>query len=605
MKFTKAKERDIVKVLLINPPHFQLYVPIAIRYFQLPLAYLAAAIRKTGDDVSIFDSLAYDEDTHVVEPVNDEQKSMLEHHEYYNKMIHWGASWNRIMENIRVWSPDIIGITCHQASVFLEVSILAKLIKEYDKKIKIIVGGAFPTVRAREVLQNSYIDYIIKGEGEQTIVELIAAIKGRKKIDSVRGIGYKINDEIKITGNREYLDVNQIPFPALDLLPLERYFRKQKFRYTFLLTSRGCVNNCSYCGVSAIMGCNHRKRSPEHVLKEIRWAYNEFNIDNFYIRDDNFTLDMDRVDKILDLIIEDPELKNCKFYAVNGIDANYLTQDLVKKMKRANFEHITLAVETINTRIQGEIEKKVDNQHIEELINSGHQNGINDIGIFLMGGIPGEKIQGVMDTIIYVLQNGARPRMNLYYPIPNTKLYEQLKSTGMIKKEYYHQYRSDLPYIQNDNADVLVTISMITIALKTVWSLIKENIFTPQISLLTLLEFLKEHGYKILEYNSEFTIINVSGDTNLFQGQQDSSIMNFNGKLLGAIFSIFSGEYYQSEITKMTEKGIIEKLVIKKKNENSDIGNFYKRIYTTLSTESALIPEKIKCDTDILKKSIT
>lgn len=595
-----------MRILLINPPHFQLYIPIATRYFQLPLAYLAASIRENGDEVSIFDSLAYDEDTHFMEPINQEQKSMLKYHKYYKKMIHWGANWDRIMSYIRSRNPEIIGITCHQASVFLEVSILARLIKDYNKGIKIIVGGAFPTVRPREVLENSNIDYIIKGEGEQAIVELINAIKRKSNLDSILGIGYKVNDEIKITKDREYLDINQIPFPALDLLPLEKYYSKMNYRYTFLLTSRGCVNKCSYCGVSAIMGCRHRKRSPENVLREIKWAHKEFNIDNFYIRDDNFTLDMDRVDKILDLIIDSPELKRCKFYAVNGLDANYLTQDLVKKLKKANFEHITLAVETINTKTQGKIEKRVDNQHIEALVQSGHQMGINDIGIFLMGGIPGEKIEEVMDTMIYVLQNGARPRMNLYYPIPRTKLYEQLIDAGLIKNEYYHQYRSDVPYLKNDNADVLIDLSMISIAIKTVWPLIKENIFTSGISLATLLDFLREKGYKINGSGCEFTLIN-NRDDSLLEGQQDGALMNFNGKMIGAIFSIFSGDYFQSEVQKLSEKGMIEEITIKKKTTIDFIGEFCKRINYTISTKSPLISEKMKFEWDgeILKKSIT
>lgn len=348
-----------MKVLLINPPRFQLYIPISTRYFLLSLAYLAAAVKENGDQVSIFDSLAYSEDTHIIKAVNQEQADLLKQHKYYKNILHWGASWERILSEVKKYEPDLVGITCHQASAFLETSILAKKIKEQNSEINTLVGGAFATVRPEIVLGDKNIDYISRGEGEQTIVELINALKTGADLSKIAGIGYKSNCDPIITKDRAYLDINTIPFPALELLPLERYFKKQGYRYAFLLTSRGCTNQCSYCGVTAVMGCEHRKLTPENVLMEIKRAHHLFQIDNFYIRDDNFTLDLERTHKILDYIIEDKELDNCKFYAVNGIDANYLTKELVRKMKKANFEHLTLAIETIDEDIHGHIEKKL------------------------------------------------------------------------------------------------------------------------------------------------------------------------------------------------------------------------------------------------------
>lgn len=221
-----------------------------------------------------------------------------------------------------------------------------------------------------------------------------------------------------------------------------------------------------------------------------------------------------------------------------------------------------------------------------------------------MGGIPGESIAGLMNTFITVLQNGARPRLNLYYPIPNTKLYDQLCENGLIKSEQFHKYRSDLPYIEVNDSDILVDISMITIALKTVWQLVKENIFTNNISLPCLFDYLSSIGYKIVANNdSTYTVTNITGQTEPFPERTDGSFANFNWKIMGSMFSVFSGEYYISDL-EVNSNSIMR---VSRHMRSDELTFFYKRIYETLRNDSPKIPLAIKLnsDADILYKSIT
>jgi len=229
-----------MKIVLINPPHYQLYIPIFTRYFPLSLAYLASSAQQEGVEIKIFDSLAYEEDTHFIDSKNKDHMSMISKHPNYKNIIHWGASWDRILEFIKTENPDIVGISCHQASTFYETTIISNLVKSYNKNIKVIVGGGFPTVRPDAVLSVNSIDIIVRAEGEKTIKDIIKTFNNDLDLSKIKGIGFKIHKKHVITPEREFSCPDDLPFPAIELLPLERYYKKTGFRYSCLLTGRGC-----------------------------------------------------------------------------------------------------------------------------------------------------------------------------------------------------------------------------------------------------------------------------------------------------------------------------------------------------------------------------
>ena len=200
------------------------------------------------------------------------------------------------------FDPDIVGIS----SMTNEAGILHQLAKEVKRvsSCKIIAGGAHVTACPEDGLSDPNIDYIVLGEGERTLVELVEAILAGSDTSRIKGIGFRKDGSIVNTPPREFMqNLDEMPFPAWDLVNMKEYSKywghdilNPRKPYMSLLTSRGCPFGCIYC--HNIMGKTFRARSPESVFSEIETLYRSYNIRYFSIEDDIFNYDRERTLKI-------------------------------------------------------------------------------------------------------------------------------------------------------------------------------------------------------------------------------------------------------------------------------------------------------------------
>lgn len=252
-----------MKILLLNPPAIlpRNQKDMDLFYPPLGLMYIAAVLEKNGYDVSIIDA-------HIEgwEKIN----------KFDEKKNYGGITYDEIKERIENLKPDIVGISCTTPQIRSAERIFS-IIKKIDKRIITILGGPHATVRPMNCIANPDIDFLVIGEGEYIMLELMQRIENRKNnFDDIKGIIYRDNGKITTTERRPMIqNLDELPFPARHLVPMNRYFEANyrnnvfKKRWTSIASSRGCPYECNFCTVRLSMGRVWRFRSPENVIKEI------------------------------------------------------------------------------------------------------------------------------------------------------------------------------------------------------------------------------------------------------------------------------------------------------------------------------------------------
>jgi len=257
-----------VKVALVNPPivegtfRHQLFLPMG-------LAYLAAVLEQQEIEVKIIDC-----------------QSLFINHQQLGKELSF-------------FQPNVVGITSI-APLMSSALLSAKTAKEAIPDVKVIMGGPHATFMDEQIIANeSAVDLIVRGEGEQTLLEIAQNLDDKTKIEQIQGITYRENNDVIRTPNRPFIqNLDSLPRPAYHLFELDRYRLFGK-RLLPIVTSRGCPFQCNFCVASRMFGREYRMRSAENVLDELEWLKNTHKAQAFTFYDDTLTFDKERLFKIL------------------------------------------------------------------------------------------------------------------------------------------------------------------------------------------------------------------------------------------------------------------------------------------------------------------
>lgn len=394
-----------MKVLLINPPYdieeyYGKLAKIAFAFPHIGLLYLASFIRSQNHQVKIYDFQVFEED--------------------FEKFF-------------RDFSPDMAGITCQTALVYSTLQ-LAKLIKSL-KNIPIVVGGVHPTFRPNDLISDPNIDFVIKNEGEMTLSELITAIERKGDLAKIKGLVHRTGNEIIENDNRELMkDIDILPFPALDLIPIEKYHVSSDLyfgrRTALLSTARGCPFNCSFCAIKVIFSKSIRYRKLEKIFEEIDYYVNNYNADSLFIMDDVFTLNRKRVVEFCNYLIEKYDGK-ISWWAQTRADC--VDQDILNLMKRSGCKILSFGVESGVDRLLKIINKNINLNQVKEAVKMVKNAGISPRGSFILG-LPTETFIDSLKTIFLALTNPfGRIKIGLATPYPGTELWELAVKEGKIK----------------------------------------------------------------------------------------------------------------------------------------------------------------------------
>jgi len=411
-----------MKILFVNPPVPRSYYN---REYYLPssLLYLSGAAEKNGDEPRILDFKIYN------------AKGKTPSEKFCNE---------KLSEAIEEFQPDILGFGCFFSGNFPDTLKLAEFSKKNYKDISTITGGIHATLHAKKILEHyDFIDYIIRGEGEKSFVDLINSLKNGTGFDEIDGFAYRKKGKIVVKPKKTFIkDLDSLPFPAYHIINFEDYYtdtsmwtnpKKLDFHMSIpIITSRSCPKHCSFCSMHNVMGRIWRPRSSKNVVDEIELLYNKYNQRHFSIMDDNFTSDKKRLLDICNQILD----RNLyiHFETPNGVYINSLDEEVIDSMVEAGLTRISLPIESGNDHIRNEIMKKyVTREKILDAVRLIRKHKHLFIRAFFIIGMPEETKETLEDTYNLIKEiNADRAYLQHILPFPGTQVFEQVSRDNLF-----------------------------------------------------------------------------------------------------------------------------------------------------------------------------
>lgn len=350
----------------------------------LGLGYLAAAARNKGITVGVVDSklLGYRKNIQTV-------KAILAH------------------------NPCFVGLSAMTMEYPNAVRIALSL-KHARPDLVTILGGVHANALPKESLEESgAFDFVIAGEGESSLTELIINLKEARAVDSIPGLYFKdVDGKVIQPAPCELEDAAGLPLPAWDLFPSTKVYA--------VMTERGCPYRCVFC--SHNMGQRLRARPLESIKQEITWLHHDFKPRKIYFEDETFGLVPEKTHALLEWLVDFNQGKGIIFKAQTRVDK--VSLEMLTLMKRAGFDYLELGVESGDAEVLRRSGKQITLNQAEEAVRLVKKSGLRPWVNFIIG-LPGETEKSVRNMIDFATRlNPDWVSVALIVAYPGTLIYK-------------------------------------------------------------------------------------------------------------------------------------------------------------------------------------
>lgn len=402
-------------ILLATAPYHRGVVESSGTWLPLGLVYLAGEIRNAGFDVEIYDAL-----------------NKFYTHDQINKYL----------ENI---NPDVVIVADAQPPVSTcSINDALKILqnaKSLNSKVITILEGVHSTFCYKEILeQNDFVDFIIRGESEVTICELLNKLKNNNNPTKVKGIAFKKDSKVITTSNRELITNLDILSPAWDLVNWKDYvfYGYPDKGFALVRFSRGCSYPCRFCSQQLYYQRTWRVRKPENFVDEIVHLHSKYKIELFLLRDEIPTVDRGLWEKVLDLLIE--KNLDIQIFMETRADEIIRDKDILWKYKKAGVCHIYVGIESSFQEILDKFKKDIRVEQSKEAIDLINSHGIISEASFIMGH-PDETRDSIRKTL--EVAKDINPDLAFFLtliPWPYSSLYKEMKQHVEVNDYSYFNF---------------------------------------------------------------------------------------------------------------------------------------------------------------------
>lgn len=391
-----------MKIILTRPDyHTHLITPA------LNLGYLSAYLKRAGFQVQIIDALN-------LSLSNQELAS-------------------------RARDADLVGVYA-LSDFYPQVKDLTRRLKE--RNLRVVIGGPHASCLPEETLRDTGADFIVIGEGEETLLELAQALKDSGPTAGIKGL---LGHDNRVTRRGFISELDSIPFPDWGQIDPRKCKKAphgavvKNFPVAPLITSRGCPFACKFCASPYLWERKIRFRSPGNVVEEIEYLVKDFGVREIHFEDDNLTLRKAHIEEICNLILK----KNLKisWATPNGVRADTLDRDLIRLMKRSGCYFLVFGIESGSQKILDNIRKETNLGAIEQAVRLAHDEGLITQGFFIFG-LPGETKETLQETVSFAKRIPLdRAQFLLLDVLPGSELWDELGGAGIAdwNKRSYQQ----------------------------------------------------------------------------------------------------------------------------------------------------------------------
>jgi radical SAM superfamily enzyme YgiQ (UPF0313 family) len=373
----------------------------------LGMLYIAAILRIAGIEVSMLDQAAE------------------------------GLSIKGTVDWVKKENPDILGFSTLNSSG-RKAAITAEAVKKENPNLIIVFGNFYATFNAERILKKyPSVDVIVRGEAENSTLELVKFLEKGKRLKEVSGITFREKGQIVSTYDRPLIkDVDSIPFPDRELLHIEYHNTTSGVnvapkKFSSFASSRGCVFQCSFCGCRRLARNLWRSRSVENILEELHILASEGYKQLMFV-DDNFTLNPKRV------------IKLCQRMRKEKIDIEWISEgrvdhcpyDMIREMVKANCRMMYFGIESANQTVLNYYNKQTTAEQAKAAVKNARKAGVDVIvGSFILGA-PNETRKEIQNTLTFAEKLKVDiPQFNILAAFPGTDIWEELKMKGLLDEE--------------------------------------------------------------------------------------------------------------------------------------------------------------------------
>ena len=402
-----------MKILLINPPYIgniNTWTPDSTNQAigtqpPLGLAYLAAVLRNSAYIVEILDINALN------------------------------LSQEQVRRKVIQFNPDLVGITTMTLLIQNALKV-ARLVKDINSQIKVILGGPHLSIFPREALAFNFIDYAIYGEGEYAFLELIKKLEAGQGVEGLKGLIYRKGQQVVVNEVAIVDNLDALPQPAVDLLPLERYSLANALHpFGSIVPSRGCPWRCGFC-LRDPMNVKLRFRSPNLVVDEIEQRIRDFKVKEINICNDSLTAKYSHIEGICNELLK----RKIRIRWQGPSRVNTVSPKLLKLMAQAGCHSLRYGVESGSQKILDKMNKGISIKQVREAFKWTKEAGIEIMAYFMLGYLD-ETPQTMKQTIDFAKEidpDGAI--FAIATPLPNTELFQEAVQRGMVDAGYWSDF---------------------------------------------------------------------------------------------------------------------------------------------------------------------